>query len=59
MDRHGMEQLLMQLAQTQGQYGRVLREMERLPDHVREEFRRQMEAGGFRDLTDLLMFFER
>lgn len=59
MDRHEMEQALIQLSHAQGFYGRLLHNLGCLPDHIREEFWRDMEARGFRDVTDMIMYLER
>lgn len=58
MDRHEIEQALIQLSHAQGFYGRVLNEIGNLPDHKREEFWRMMESKGFKDVIDIIMFFE-
>ena len=59
MDRHEMEQALIQLSHAQGFYGRVLREMERLPDHIREEFWLNTEARNPRSIEDISALFDR
>lgn len=58
MDRHEIEQALIQLSHAQGFYGRLLHDIGHMPDHVREEFWKKMEQRGFRDTLDIVMFFE-
>jgi hypothetical protein len=56
MDRHTLEQLLLQASRTCGSLGRDLGPV---PDHVREELLRMAEAGSIRDTADVLAFLER
>lgn len=56
MDRHTLEQLLLQASRTCGSLGRDLGP---IPDHVREELLRMAEAGSIRDAVDVLAFLER
>ena len=58
MDRHEIEQALIQLSHAQGFYGRLLNEIGNLPDHMREEFWRNMESKRFNDIIDVIMYFE-
>lgn len=59
MNRHEMEQALIQMSHTNGFYGRLLHNLSCLPDHIREEFWLNMEARGAKDIVDLLMILER
>lgn len=59
MDRHEMEQALIQLSHTQGYYGRLLHNLSCLPDHIREEFWLNMEARNPRSIEDISALFER
>lgn len=58
MDRHEIEQALIQLSHSKGLYGRILNEIGNLPDHMREEFWAKMESKGFEHIFDIVMFFE-
>lgn len=58
MDRHEIEQALIQLSYSQGSYGRLLRDIGHMPDHMREEFWSKMESKGFNDIIDVIMYFE-
>ncbi len=58
MDRHEIEQALIQLSHAQGFYGRLLYNIDCMPDHMREEFWMKMEQQRFRDTLDVVMFFE-
>lgn len=58
MDRHEIEQALIQLSHAQGFYGRVLNEIGNLPDHMREEFWKGLESKRFNDIFDIVMYFE-
>ena len=58
MDRHEIEQALIQLSHAQGFYGRILNEIGNLPDHMREEFWGGLESRRFNDIIDVIMYFE-
>lgn len=58
MNRHEIEQVLIMLSHAQGFYGKLVHDIGRMPDHIREEFWTEMESKGFKDIIDIVMYFE-
>ncbi|MCM1323179.1 MAG: hypothetical protein NC218_03250 [Acetobacter sp.] len=58
MKRDEMLKVFKQLAQSQGMWGRLLREIDEMDEEVRENMWAQLEAKNFKDRLDLIMFIE-
>jgi hypothetical protein len=56
MDRQEIRQTLFWLAQSQGFYGRVLRNIEEAPNQ--DEIWEKLEQLDFKDPLDIVMYFE-
>lgn len=56
MDRQQIHQTLFWLAQSQGFYGRVLRNIEEAPNQ--DEIWDELEAQNFKEPLDIVMYFE-
>lgn len=46
------------LAQSQGYYGRLLRQLEELDNEELEKVKTQIEELNFKDMLDIIMYFE-
>ena len=46
------------LSQSQGYYGRLLRQLEDLDDEELKEVKTQIESQHFNDMLDIIMYFE-
>lgn len=58
MKRDEITRLFQRLAQSQGFYGRILRNIDNLSESDREEFWVEMEAQNFADDIDVILFIE-
>lgn len=46
------------LAQSQGYYGRLLKQLEELDDEELDEVKAEIEKQNFKDILDIVMYFE-
>lgn len=58
MNRYQIENLLQTLAMSQGMYGRMLDQIYSAPEDEQERFWENMEAQGFEDAVDVVLFLE-
>lgn len=58
MNRYQIENLLQSLAMSQGMYGRMLDQIYSAPEDEQERFWENMEAQGFKDAVDVVLFLE-
>ena len=58
MKRDEITRLFQSLARSHGSYGRLLRDIDNMNESDREEFWITLEAQGFRDDIDVILFIE-
>ena len=58
MKRNDIIALFKSLACSQGFYGRLLRDIDALPDDLKEQFWNDMEAQRFKDAIDVILYIE-
>lgn len=58
MKRDEITRLFQRLARSQGAYGRLLRNIDNLNEDEREAFWIEMEAQGFQDDIEVILFIE-
>ena len=58
MNRYQIENLMQTLAMSQGMYGRMLDQIYSAPEDEQETFWENMEAQGFSDPLDVVLFLE-
>ena len=58
MNKYEIENLMQNLAMSQGLYGRMLNEIYSAPEDEQERFWEQMEAQNFTDALDVVLFLE-
>lgn len=58
MDRQAIRGTFEMLAQSQGLYGRLLRDIDEMPEEDRERFWSDLESQNFKDAVDLILYIE-
>ena len=58
MDRQAIRGIFEMLAQSQGFYGRLLRDIDELPEEDREKVWSDLESQNFKDTVDLILYIE-
>lgn len=58
MKKDEITRLFQRLARSQGAYGRILRNIDNLNEDEREAFWITLEAQGFRDDIDVILYIE-
>ena len=58
MDRQAIRGTFEMLAQSQGLYGRLLRNIDEMDEEDREKVWSDLESQNFKDAVDLIMYIE-
>ena len=58
MDRQAIRGIFEMLAQSQGFYGRLLRNIDEMDEEDREKVWSDLESQNFRDTIDLILYIE-
>ena len=58
MDRQAIRGTFEMLAQSQGFYGRLLRDIDEMNEEDQERFWSDLESQNFKDAVDLILFIE-
>ena len=58
MDRQEIRGTFEMLAQSQGLYGRLLRDIDYMDEEDRERFWSDLESQNFKDAVDLILYIE-
>ena len=58
MDRQAIRGIFEMLAQSQGFYGRLLRNIDEMDEEDREKVWSDLESQNFKDAVDLIMYIE-
>ena len=58
MDRQAIRGIFEMLAQSQGFYGRLLRNIDEMDEEDREKVWSDLESQNFKDAVDLILFIE-
>lgn len=58
MDRQAIRGIFEMLAQSQGFYGRLLRDIDEMPEEDREKVWSDLESQNFKDAVDLILYIE-
>ena len=58
MDRQAIRGTFEMLAQSQGFYGRLLRDIDEMDEEDQERFLADLESQNFKDAVDLILYIE-
>lgn len=58
MKRDGILETIKSLAQSQGMYGRLLSDLQNMPQELYNTVMADLEAQNFKDAVDLVMYIE-
>ena len=58
MNRDEIREVFIQLAMSQGFYGRLLRQIDEADEEARENFWKDLEDQNFKDSVDLILYIE-